>query len=59
VTRPEIPQKNLLDLFPRRERETVLSFLTVSSRKARTSDEVLDSLCLSISLKHALRAAPN
>jgi hypothetical protein len=50
---------SILDAFPKRDREVVLSFLSLSSRKARSAEEVTDSLCLSISLTHALRDVPN
>jgi hypothetical protein len=59
VNRPEIPHDALLDSFRRRDRETVLSFLSLSSRKTRSIDEVTDSLYLSLTLKHALRDATN
>jgi hypothetical protein len=52
-------QPSILDAFPKRDREVVLSFLSLSSRKARSAEEVTDSLCLSISLTHALRDIPN
>jgi hypothetical protein len=59
MNRPEIPQDSLLDTFRRRDRETVLSFLSLSSRRAQSIDEVADSLYLSLKLKHAMRDAPN
>ena len=59
MTRPDLVQPSPLDALPRRDREVVLSFLSLSSRKARSAEEVTDSLCLSISLTHALRDIPH
>lgn len=49
----------ILDSIPRPEREAVLCFIDMSSRKARSAEEVLDSICLSISLKQGLRGTAN
>jgi hypothetical protein len=46
---------SILDSIPRSDREAVMSFIDMSSRKARSAEEVLDSICLSISLKQGLR----
>lgn len=59
MTRPDPVHPTFLDAFPKRDREVVLSFLSLSSRKARSAEEVADSLCLSLSLTHALRDTPN
>ncbi len=55
VPPPPAVSNTILDSIPRPEREAVLSFIDMSSRKARSAEEVLDSICLSLSLKHSLR----
>jgi len=50
---------SILDSIPKSEREAVMSFIDMSSRKARSAEEVLDSICLSLSLKQGLRGTAN
>jgi hypothetical protein len=53
------PPTTILDAMPKRERDVVLSFITLSSRKTASADEVIESICLSLSLKVATRNVPN
>jgi hypothetical protein len=49
----------ILDSIPRPEREAVVSFMDMSSRKAGSAEEIPDSIRLSLSLKQRLRGTPN
>jgi hypothetical protein len=48
---PSTPSNTLLDAMPKRDRDAVLSFLTMSSRKTRSAEETLDTIVLSLALK--------
>lgn len=49
----------LFDAMPKADRDAVLCFLDMSSRKTRSTEEVLDTLALSLTLKSAHFGAPS
>ena len=49
----------LLDTMPKSDRDAVLCFLDMSSRKTGSAEEALDTLALALTLKSAHFGAPN